>query len=285
MNTSLTRTAPAKINLTLRVGATRPDGFHEIESLVALVEFGDTLTVTTAEPGRYALQCDAPGVPADGSNLVLAAARALVGVVGGQRGLDIELIKAVPPQAGLGGGSSDAATMLMILNELWQAGLSTDELARLGATIGSDVPLFFYGPICVMRGRGEVVERVTNGPRGHVVLVLPMQGTSTPDVYRAWDRFPTPQQRPDVAALLAAGSADELMELAFNDLELAAFDVNPGLAELARQVAEVGGQAVRLSGSGSALYRVFDDYASAETFAQRVGDALAVRTILTQLLV
>ncbi len=275
---TLTRPSPAKLNLTLRVAAVRADGFHELESLVAQINLCDSVGVTAHEDGCYALDCDDPALPRDGSNLVLRAARAVNDAAGTNHGARIELRKRIPAGAGLGGGSSNAATTLMLLNELWNAGLAKADLIRLGAALGSDVPLFCGTPLCVIRGRGEQVENLGAPPALWAALVLPAIHCSTAAVYAAWDESPQHRSRPDLAEVLGArDSARDLMELLFSDLEPAAFRAVPELAELAARVATAGGQTVRLTGSGAALFRLFDDARAAARFALSVGTELGVR--------
>ncbi|MGD8451332.1 MAG: hypothetical protein PVJ57_05885 [Phycisphaerae bacterium] len=157
----LTRSSPAKINLTLRVVGLRPDGFHEIESLVARVSLHDTITAHPAPDGRRTLSCDDPSLPTDRGNLALRAADELARATGSDFGVHLELAKRIPAGAGLGGGSSNAATTLALLNDLWSLGVA--DLARIGAALGSDVPLFFHSPLCILRGRGDQIEDVFAG--------------------------------------------------------------------------------------------------------------------------
>ena len=275
----LTRQSPAKLNLTLRVTGVRPDGFHELESLVTQINLCDTVSVAAHEDGCYALDCDEPTLPCDGSNLVLRAARALNQAAGTNQGVHIGLKKRIPAGAGLGGGSSNAATTLALLNELWNVGLGKADLVRLGAELGSDVPLFCCSPLCVIRGRGEQVEELGAPPALWAALVLPVIHCSTTAVYAAWDQLRQQPPRPSVAEVLAArGSASRLMELLFNDLEAAAFRAVPSLAELAAHIGDETGQPVRLTGSGSALFRLFDNPQAAARFALTVGSEVGVRS-------
>lgn len=263
-----TRLCPAKINLTLRVSGVRPDGFHEIESLVALVGLHDTLVTTPQEDGRYALTCDDATLPDDGSNLVLQAARALARHAGTNRGADFVLHKRIPAGSGLGGGSSNAAAALDVLNQAWDVRASREQLAALGAAIGSDVPLFLHGPLCVLRGRGEVVERLDARCTAWCTLILPPIHCATPAVYKACDRLPRPVRGAALDDVVGALSDPaRLMTLLFNDLEPAAFEVAPTLAELAARATRLAGGPVRMSGSGSALFRLFASEAEAIRFA------------------
>jgi 4-diphosphocytidyl-2-C-methyl-D-erythritol kinase len=272
----MTRLAPAKINLTLRVGPKRPDGFHEIESLVARVSLCDTVTVTPRDDAQSTLACDNPSVPCDHTNLALQAARHLARAAGlRDRAVHITLQKRIPVGAGLGGGSSNAATTLMLLNELWSLGRTPRQLAALGAEIGSDVPLFFHTPLCIVRGRGEHVEDLRRSLRGWVVLILPAIHSTTPEVYAAWDRLKSHPARPSTSEVLRhADHAEGLMPRLFNDLEPAAFAANPALAGLAEPLGRLSGGATRMTGSGSAFFRLFDERKAAEAFGERVRGGL-----------
>lgn len=276
----LTQPSPAKINLVLRVGGVRPDGFHEIESLVARVRLCDTVTVSPRDDGRFTLACDDPTVPEGDTNLALRAARRLADAVGaGVQGVHIGLEKRIPAGAGLGGGSSNAASVLELLNELWNLDLPATDLERIGAEIGSDVPLFLHTPLCIVRGRGEQIEDLHRPLPGWVVLILPAIHLPTRDVYAAWDRLPTHPGRPSIESVLQrAGGTEALMPHLFNDLEPAAQVVRPALGEVIEQVGRVSGGTVRMTGSGSGLFRLFDEREGADGFAQRVRDGLGVRT-------
>jgi len=281
----VTRKSPAKINLTLRVGPKRPDRFHEIESLVARVALYDTVTVAPRDDARFTLACDNPQIPCDESNLALRAARRLAEAAGARdRGAHITLQKGIPAGAGLGGGSSDAATTLMLLNDLWDLKRTPAQLAALGAEVGSDVPLFFHTPLCIVRGRGERVEDLRRTLTGWAVLILPVIHSPTREVYAAWDRLKSHPSRPSINEVLqSAQRAETLMPHLFNDLEAAAFASNPALADLAEQLARLADGPVCMTGSGSAFFRLFDERATAEAFAEHVHDALGVRATVASL--
>ena len=180
--------APAKINLNLLVGPRGPDGFHEIDSLVAKVTLYDEIELRGREEGEIRFTCRGAGCGGDEKNLALRAARLLAEGrhVGG---VDITLSKHIPPGRGLGGGSSDAAAVLIGLNELWQLGVSAAELSALAASLGSDVPLFFGPPAARMTGRGELLEEISVHPFV-AVLILPDFTCRTSAVYRAFDEAP-----------------------------------------------------------------------------------------------
>ena len=275
---TLTRQSPAKINLTLRVGPLRPDGFHEIESLVARVGLCDTVSVTPRADGQLTLECDDPAIPCDETNLALRAARLLSDQTRVRNGAHISLKKRIPAGSGLGGGSSNAATALMLLNDLWQLHLGRDELAAIGAKIGSDVPLFFHSPLCVVRGRGEQIEDVNRRFKGWVVLILPDLHVSTREVYASWDRAgPSPARPAMEHVLAAAGGTSTLGPLLFNDLEAAAFQVSPELAELATRLRRDRHEPVHMTGSGSAFFQLFEEAGPAREAAGRIARAFGLR--------
>ena len=174
--------APAKLNLFLEVLGRRPDGYHEIESLMVAVSLYDTLTFTDDPSGEISLRCNDPALPVGSDNLVVKAAERLRASADSLRGARIVLDKAIPAQAGLGGGSSDAAATLVALDRLWDLRTPPKTLDDLAGEIGSDVAFFMHAPAAVCRGRGEQVESVPLNDVYHFVLVCPPVGMSTADV-------------------------------------------------------------------------------------------------------
>ncbi|MFL6546160.1 MAG: 4-(cytidine 5'-diphospho)-2-C-methyl-D-erythritol kinase, partial [Candidatus Udaeobacter sp.] len=179
---TIVRSAPAKVNLFLELLAKRADGFHEIETLMVAVSLADTLTVMSA--ADLSLTCSDPTLPVGDSNLVVKAAKVLQGKTGCTSGATIHLEKRIPAEAGLAGGSSDAAATLLALNELWDLQLANESLCTIAADIGSDVAFFLNLPSAWCTGRGEVVTPVQSPAELHFVLVCPPFGISTPAVYK-----------------------------------------------------------------------------------------------------
>jgi len=255
---------PAKLNLLLAVTGRRPDGFHELVSVVAPVEFGDTLTVEPA--GEFSLTCDDPAVPADGTNLVLKTAQAFRAATGWRGGARFSLVKRIPVGAGLGGGSSDAAAALTALNGLAGGVLAPAALAQVAAEVGSDCALFLPGGPVVMRGRGDRVERLREPAatrlRGRRVLIFkPGFAVATPWAYAQVAARSRRGYRPGaeaearVAAYVhAVGTGTAGDELLFNDLERVVFAKFVALPVLLEQMRRQFGLAPRLSGSGSACF-------------------------------
>ena len=255
---------PAKLNLLLAVTGRRPDGFHELVSVVAPVEFGDTLTVEPA--GEFSLTCDDSAVPADGTNLVLKTAQAFRAATGWRGGARFSLVKRIPVGAGLGGGSSDAAAALTALNGLAGGVLAPAALAQVAAEVGSDCALFLPGGPVVMRGRGDRVERLREPAatrlRGRRVLIFkPGFAVATPWAYAQVAARSRRGYRPGaeaearVAAYVhAVGTGTAGDELLFNDLERVVFAKFVALPVLLEQMRRQFGLAPRLSGSGSACF-------------------------------
>lgn len=178
---AVTWPAPAKLNLFLRITGRRPDGYHELQTLFQLLDWGDEIDIEIREgPG---IRGNGPefGVP-DNEDLAVRAARLLQQETGCTLGADIRVDKRVPPGSGMGGGSSDAATVLLVLNRMWACGLAIDDLAELGASLGADVPVFVRGHTALATGIGEKLEPVSLGER-HYVLVFPGVHISTRAVF------------------------------------------------------------------------------------------------------
>lgn len=279
---SLTATAPAKLNLTLRVEPLRDDGFHPLESLVTLIEFGDQVTVTPRDDDAIVISCNQPGVPTDETNLAFGAASVLSEAAEIDRGVTIHLEKRIPPGMGLGGGSSNAATTLRLLNKLWDAGYKQDELSKLAMLLGSDVPLFLHGPLSVIRGRGEEVEPQAEPMSYAVVLVMPQLHCSTPSVYRAFDEIPSHPPRAELETILSSCSADTLMMQLFNDLEEPAFRVQPLLRQVAIEVRKRIGVPVLVTGSGAGIFRLCGSDEEAQATANKLTGMPGVEVVVTR---
>jgi 4-diphosphocytidyl-2-C-methyl-D-erythritol kinase len=250
--------APAKLNLYLHVTHIREDGYHELDSLFAFAEVGDRLAVSMAEDLR--LSVDGPfadAVPADADNLVLRAARALPGREG--RGAHLRLTKNLPVASGIGGGSADAAAALRGLNNLWELGLSRDELARIGATLGADIPACVLSRPLQVSGIGEVLRDAAPLPDCHVVLVNPGVEISTPAVFRRFDAAVSGFRQP--APLGPCGTAQELADALAgraNDLEPPAMEMSPAIGAVLDALRRASGCLLaRMSGSGATCFGVF----------------------------
>jgi 4-diphosphocytidyl-2-C-methyl-D-erythritol kinase len=275
--------APAKINLHLRVGPARPDGFHPLVSWMTTISLFDTLEFQSTHSHGVMLRCDDPALPTDETNLVMKAARALVSGLAPQRqhslgGVEITLHKRIPSQAGLGGGSSDARAALVGLNRLWQLDLTSQQLAEIGAQLGSDVAFFQHGPSSVCTSRGEIVRSIPVPKAKWAALILPSIRLSTPLVYRRFDELNREVEWDDQPAWhqWAQLSARLLLPRLINDLEPAAFSLEPKLALLREQIERIIDRPVKMSGSGSSLFTLFDEQKEAQDAAARIGSEASV---------
>ncbi|MBK8267916.1 MAG: 4-(cytidine 5'-diphospho)-2-C-methyl-D-erythritol kinase [Planctomycetes bacterium] len=264
----------AKLNLSLAVVGKRDDGFHEIRSWVVKVEWTDQLTLSPAKGLSLKVESEDRSIPAGPDNLVWKAAKRLAEAAGRAPDVAIQLHKAVPAGAGLGGGSSDAAETLLGLNELWSLGWTPDRLAALGGQIGSDVPLFMMeGPV-LMAGRGEVLSPLPMAWRGWALVIIPDFGLSTASVYASWAETKGKPQDLDTAALQSATTDSEILPLLFNDLESPAFSIEPRLQEIHKRIDGLDGRTVRMTGSGSALFTLFDERSAAESWKHRAAERM-----------
>jgi 4-diphosphocytidyl-2-C-methyl-D-erythritol kinase len=256
--------ARAKINLFLRVLGARPDGYHELETLVVPIGLADRVAVraaagdgfttlslsleVTGEPDLVA------GVPVDESNLVVRAAAALAERCDVHGFAEMSLEKHVPSAAGLGGGSADAAAVLRSLNDLWGCGLGPEQLVEVAASVGSDLPALVLGGPVLASGRGAFVRPVPAGPLFLVLVTLPF-GVSTPEAFRWWDEDGS--TGPDAAGVLEAagrGDANALGRSLFNDLQPVVVRRHPEVGEAVQDLLDGGAVGAAMSGSGPTVF-------------------------------
>jgi 4-diphosphocytidyl-2-C-methyl-D-erythritol kinase len=259
--------APAKINLSLKVLGRRDDGFHEIETLIVPISLSDEMKIEKNE-GGIEFRCDDPFVPLSDDNLVIQAAKSFFVATELEPAVSIELKKKIPLGAGLGGGSSDAASTLLALNHLFEANLTHDELAELGATAGSDVPFFVFESPAICRGRGEVVTPIQLPERLSILLLKPAFVVPTQLAYSRWQDS---REIPDVP-YAAQQFADQTF---INDLERPVFEKFVFLARLKiwlLKQPEVC--AALMSGSGSTVFAVIRPNADADLVATRAKSEL-----------
>ncbi|MFA5081873.1 MAG: 4-(cytidine 5'-diphospho)-2-C-methyl-D-erythritol kinase [Hydrogenophilaceae bacterium] len=249
--------APAKLNLFLHVVGRRPDGYHLLQTLFRFLDYGDTLVIEPRRDDRVRLLNPLPGVPAE-ADLCFRAARLLQEHTGCRLGADIGLEKRLPMGGGLGGGSSDAATVLMALNRLWGLDLPREELQSLGLRLGADVPVFVFGRSAYAEGVGERLQPVSLPPASYVVLMPPAQ-VATAAV------FSHPGLTRDTPALKIPPLPEGC---GHNDLEPVAVAAYPVIGEYLRWLGQYGD--ARMTGSGACVFAAFSDRAQAEAvFAQR----------------
>lgn len=278
--------APAKVNLSLAVLGRRADGFHDLESWVVRIHWFDRLTLTTGDELSLCLVGDAGDTPTGAANLVWQAAEVLARAAGRRPGVAATLEKSIPTGSGLGGASSDAAATLLGLNRLWNLNWPIERLMPPAAEIGSDVPLFLDAcNSAVIRGRGERVEPMSTSWLGWLVLIVPPFRLSTAAVYEAFAQLASKRSEHSAPWLCLPCTSEALLPRLFNDLEAAAFTVEPRLARLHAAVDGLDGRLVRMTGSGSALFTLFDEAAQAEAWRRaalaRLGRENEVRVVFT----
>ncbi|MEZ6057249.1 MAG: 4-(cytidine 5'-diphospho)-2-C-methyl-D-erythritol kinase [Planctomycetaceae bacterium] len=288
---SLVVDTPAKLNLFLEVLGRRSDGYHSLETVMVSVGLYDTLQfVPTATPGVSLSVCTSRGLgdvpcPVDDSNLVLKAARLLVErhlqTLGrdpfdtlenaGLPGVAIHLTKRIPLQAGMGGGSSDAAAALVGLNRFWNLGFASVDLHELASRLGSDVNVFLDSvPLALCRGRGEQIESRPLGRRYWVVVAQPPVGLSTAAVFRHWQPQAAPRCATPVLQMLAQGRLPDLQSGVFNALQQPAELLSDEVSQLLGQLRDAGGVVSGMTGSGSACYAIGQTYRACQTMAARL---------------
>lgn len=263
--------APAKINLTLDVLYKRPDNYHEVEMIMTTVDLADRIGLESREDGLIKIMSADPYVPDDDRNFAYQAAKLLKDLYKIEQGVTIHIEKEIPIAAGLAGGSSDAAATLRGLNELWNLGLTLDELAELGAKIGSDVSFCVYGGTALATGRGTDIQAIATPPACYVVLAKPKVGVSTAEIYGNLnvDEIEHPNTEQMIHAI-ETQNYELICESLGNVLESVTFKLYPEVVTIKEQMQRFGADAVLMSGSGPTVFGLVDS----ETRAQRVYNGL-----------
>ncbi|CAM4329721.1 4-diphosphocytidyl-2C-methyl-D-erythritol kinase [Bacillus cereus] len=247
--------APAKINLSLDVLGKRQDGYHEVKMIMTTIDLADRLELMELAEDRIEILSHNRYVPDDQRNLAYQAARLLKEKFDVKKGVSITIEKTIPVAAGLAGGSSDAAATLRGLNKLWNLGLTIDQLAELGAEIGSDVSFCVYGGTAIATGRGEKIEHIKTPPSCWVILAKPHIGVSTADVYGNLKLNRV--THPDVDKMvdvINAGDYKGICDTVGNVLEDVTFAMHPEVARIKAQMKRFGADAVLMSGSGPTVF-------------------------------
>ncbi|OBZ15510.1 MULTISPECIES: 4-(cytidine 5'-diphospho)-2-C-methyl-D-erythritol kinase [Bacillales] len=248
--------APAKINLLLDVLRKRDDGYHEVEMIMTMVDLADRLEMEELPRDTIIISSQVGYIPLDEKNLAFQAARLIKERYDVKQGVYIHLDKKIPVAAGLAGGSSDAAAALRGLNRLWKLQIPEDELCRLGAELGSDVPFCVTGGTAIARGRGEKLEHIAAPPQCWVVLAKPPINVSTADVY---GRFRANELKehpsiPNMVDALQRGSFADICDGLGNVLEKVTLDVYPEVMQLKESMIRLGADGVLMSGSGPTVF-------------------------------
>lgn len=276
----LTLKSYAKVNLYLEVLNLRKDGFHNIRTIFERISLCDTISFKKIKSKAIKIKCAHPAVPIDKTNLCWRAAKLLQDYSGTDKGVEIKITKRIPVAAGLGGGSSDAATTLIGLNKLWGLGLSREKLVRLAARIGADVSFFLYNtPFALGEGIGD---RIKPLPQHRVrrfwhLLVVPDISVSTPLVYKEWDRA-----KKNKKVWLTKPAPDVKMFLSkpfFNSLEAVTLNLYPVVARVKDKLKRSGLDSVLMSGSGPAVFGILSSRKEAVSLSRKIAKNLRCRGI------
>ena len=262
---SVTRTAPAKINLGLDVVGTRADGYHLLETVFQAVSITDTVTVSLAEQPGIALTCDHPAVPCSPKNIAWKAAQRFLEAAKITAGVQIHIAKRIPMEAGMGGGSTDGAAVLLALQELTQQALSKKTLFSIAVSLGSDVPFFLLGGTAYAAGIGEVLEPLPPFSAAHLVIAKGTAGVSTAAAYQEIDALEQPAHPPVQQlrqALEHGAGAAEIAPLCGNLFESAVH--LDEVSEIRKSMLENGAYCSVMTGSGAAVFGLFPDADTAE---------------------
>ena len=272
MTPSISFKTPAKVNFGLHILGKREDGFHELETLFQMVNWCDEIKIECLSRGLE-LVCNQPDIPTDKDNLVIRAAHILQTRYPERcKGARIHLNKNIPHGAGLGGGSGNAAGVLLGLNFLWGLKLKREDLISVASELGSDVPFFLFSPCAIGRGRGEILEPVKNSIRFYVLMVYPGFAVPTASVYGNLKLKLTKREN-NISILKNFLLQSEFAQLGAtwsNDLELFVFKEYPGLSGIKKEMLALGAKGALLSGSGSTVFGIFDNPETANSAHARL---------------
>ncbi len=263
----------AKVNYTLDVLSLRADGYHNLASVMQTISLADIIEIEREVAPGIRIECDVPGIPTDHTNLAFRAADAAMRAVGRSAGLRIRLDKRIPSQAGLGGGSSNAAYTLIGVNKLLELALSDEKLLELGAGLGSDVPFFLVGGTVSVRGRGESMTALQDGPTLWLVVVKPEEGVSTKWAFDALDAIPdrmSNRATRSMEEVLREGCVERIYARMTNDFEQVVFAGRSAIALLHDDFHMARARNSRLCGSGSAVFGVAYSHKEAEEIARLI---------------
>ncbi|MCC9606414.1 4-(cytidine 5'-diphospho)-2-C-methyl-D-erythritol kinase [Blastopirellula sp. JC732] len=289
---SITVHSPAKLNLFLELLAKRPDGFHELETIMTAIDVFDTLRFTATDDSQLTLSCRfAPGteaaaqgedadallgdLPTGPTNLVYRAVDLVRRTAGIEQGAKIELIKRIPAASGLGGASSDAAAALVAADIVWKLGWSRTKLSELAAQLGSDVPFFlhtglFGNGMALCRGRGEIITPLPVTRRMHFVVVRPPGGLSTADVFRRCTIPANPFAASDLCDTLQSGTMTDIGRRMHNRLSEPSRELSTEIDRLTKSMLQAGAISSQMSGSGSACFALCQDPRHARRVAAKL---------------
>ncbi len=253
----ITVIAPAKLNLSLDVTGVDDNGYHLLDMIMQTVSVFERVTLTKQESG-ITLASNARYIPTDSKNVAVKAAMKFFEYTGVEGGVDIYIKKTVPIKAGMAGGSADAAGVIVGLNRLYETKLTTEQLCRIGAQAGSDVPFMIVGGTKRVQGVGDIILPCPDMPKCHIVICMPSKGVSTPAAFANYDKLGKKTAVPTdkIIDAMAANDVPRMAKLMANDLEKAA--ASPDTEPIKKQLLELGALGSVMTGSGAAVFGVFD---------------------------
>lgn len=259
--TTLKLKAPAKINYLLNVIRRRPDGYHDLRMIMQRINLCDEISLSLTDTSEITVTCGSQGVPNGPGNIAWKAARAMLDLSGSAQGASINIVKNIPVAAGLGGGSSDAATVLMGLNQLLDTRLSDQQLMKIGVKLGADVPFFIFKNTALAEGIGERLTAIRNMPNVWILLVNPGVHVSTGWVYKSLQLT-----NDSILSTLPEffGSAKDICNIFANDLETVTIPAFPVIAEIKDLMLKSDAVGSMMSGSGSTVFGIFETQYQAE---------------------
>ncbi len=249
-------TSPAKLNIRLKVTGRRPDGYHDLVSIMVPIDLFDHIELETGRTQGISLSCKGLSVPEDETNLVFRAARAFFSRTGLEQRLSIKLTKNIPVAAGLGGGSSNAACTLNALNKMWSDPLSFQDLEEVAVRLGADVPFFLYSRPCIARGIGEILKPIEKWPELWYVIVMPPIRVSTAWVYGNLKLKLTKDEYLFILQRLAKDPID-IMGILENDLERVTASHFPVVNAIKKSLVDAGAEGALMTGSGPSVFGIF----------------------------
>jgi 4-diphosphocytidyl-2-C-methyl-D-erythritol kinase len=277
--------SPAKINLYLEVTGKRPDGYHNLITLMCFIGLFDWVRIAFGRD-RISVACDYPGVPQDETNLAFRAARLFLDSSGIREGVHIHIDKSIPPGAGLGGGSSNAAGVLMGLNDHYGSPFTREALINMGKQLGADVPFFIFGSPAVAAGIGDILNPFSYLKSYCILLIYPSVSISTAEVYRTLNLPLTKNKKITTNTIFKMDWGRSAPNLLRNDLEAAAFSICPDIQTAKQTMLAAGASGALMSGSGSSVFGLFENMDQAQRAYRRiVSDHPQWQVFLTQMTV
>ncbi|MDQ1639578.1 MAG: 4-diphosphocytidyl-2-C-methyl-D-erythritol kinase [Pyrinomonadaceae bacterium] len=276
MNQSLSLPSFAKINWSLRILGKRPDDLHEIRTTLQTISLHDRLSFQLSESDEVALICSDAEIPTDDRNLVVRAAHALRGRYSIRKGARIQLEKNIPAEAGLGGGSSNAAVALLALAHLWRIDANAPDLLAIAALIGADVPFFLFGGAMLGTGIGTTLTPLPDVPEHHLIIIAPTASVSTREAYASVQAVPLTSDTSEFIlsssqnAVVSDDSPPWLRNDFGNDFESVIFDIYPEIRRAKELLLAAGASAALMTGSGSSVFGVFADKKSQQQALEKI---------------